>query len=256
MAGVALGLAAALKPQLAGLFVIYLAMRRQWMPFVVACGVGAVILGIGILRMELAGIDWLSGLRSNVSAFKLGGVGDPGPGNPYRYQMVNLEPVLRALWDAPRLMSNVAILAGVVLVAMAWRIARRAQSLDGELLAMSLLTLVSLLVVYHRYYDAAMLAVPMLWLFGRMGRRAAPAVWIAAIAMLVVMLPTAGAIGRITIDGRLPSGLLDSWAWRHGVYLLDAWAMTWMTIAITVVALRPRPEVDQSASSVRSTAKN
>src|SRR5205085_11944658 len=79
LAGLLLGLACAIKPQIAGPFVVYYLVMRRVDVAKYAFVVGTSILAIALVGMKLAHVDWLHGWTQAVTLTgDVGGVNDYG----------------------------------------------------------------------------------------------------------------------------------------------------------------------------------
>jgi hypothetical protein len=161
-----LSFALAVKLQLAGPFLAYYLCRRRW-KLAGICIAALVLLGaVGVLRMHLAGVDfvhdWMANLGASTSP---GGINDASPSGPTRFQLVNLQVILTSLM--PRSIANALtlLLVGIVTVAVLLRVLLQTNtpSRRTELGELSLLAALGLLVVYHRWYDTGTLVFLLAW---------------------------------------------------------------------------------------------
>ena len=188
-AGAALALAGCLKPQLAGVFAIGFIALGRWRELGWTLGVGLAIAAIAVLRLEAAGVAWVDGLLGNLRRFAGTGFADPSPANPVAWQMVNLEPLWRRFFADGAGVGVAAVLVAAV-AGVAWRL-RGADREPYALWVMSVAAVVTLLVAYHRAYDAVLLAVPVVWAVRRLldGHRWPSAIVLAGVAVFWPPLP-------------------------------------------------------------------
>lgn len=225
-AGILLGLALALKPQLAGPFLLIPLLRVQWRMLVAAGAVVGVIGMIAVGVMQLNQVSWLEDLRANISEFvQPGGAGDPGPGNPYRYQLINLVyPLTAALGPWPGIDRIVAIV-GIILVLAGVRAARRGRGTDNQLLTLSLLAALSLLMVYHRGYDAILLVFPLTWSLRRVGTGSQMTAWLSLTLCLVFAVPGPSMLATAAHHGLIGPAMSNSWWWNVVILPHEGWAL-------------------------------
>ncbi len=164
-AGVLLGIGGALKPQLGLLFTVYEAGRLRWKRALISLAVVVILSGIGAARMQAANIDWYGTWQRNLIAFTTVDDGDPTRQNAgLRYQVINLHYPLHNFTD-----NRQAVRLAVYLIAAAlcgsffWADIKRGRDKGdpGELLARAMVAAITLIVAYHRYYDAAILIIPL-----------------------------------------------------------------------------------------------
>ena len=173
--GLLLGAALCFKPQIAVCALCVLALWRRWTPLLL----GVLVLGVatmaGVLIASHFGHnwDWWQSEQQNVAAsFQPGGQSDPLPGSRVAWQLLNAQTLTSYLF-ADRIALNIATwIVAMVLVAIFLKnrtsTARMPRWRDAGFF--SALTLV---VTYHRYYDAQilLLLIPSLAAFLQEGKR-------------------------------------------------------------------------------------
>jgi hypothetical protein len=247
LAGLLLGVAMALKPQMAGLFLLYPMARLRWRCVVMACAAAAVVAVAAVVPMEIREIPWLATLRENLELF---GRGEGGAGalNIFRHQLINLQYPLSSLLAHEAVVHAVTWVIGGGLVVMAYRVGRRTHSIDGELIALSLLAVASLLVVYHRFYDAVLLVLPGILLIRQWSEGARAAVyWVMAAALAVFLVPGAVMLQQLAARGWIPAALAESFFWRMVILPHQVWALCVLGVCLVISWLRASPA--ESAAS-------
>jgi hypothetical protein len=258
--GLLLGAATVLKPQMALLFVVYEAGRLRWKSVAWAVAAAAVLMTIGAARMHWAGVDWWASWRANLSAFTAVADGDPTRVNPIRHQMINLQYPLHNLTD-DRGLVRVLTVAVLGLLSLAYLLVdlRRGRERGegcGELLSLSMVAVVSLLIVYHRFYDAVLLLFPLalgiralrVWSLGGEQRKG----WIARHGHLVTLLlvapffiPGAVALVRAAEAGWIPAWVSQSNVWE--LLILPHQPLALLLLCVWLVVLRWRTPVQGGA---------
>ncbi len=203
-------LATALKPQLGALPLLVVLARGGRRSWVAAGALGAAILAAGILPLQANNVPWFSSLHSATAAtFAPGAINDPSPANPRSQLLLNLQYPL-GLIAGGGFWTSVAGTATGLAIAMLGALRLRARrDAAGIVLLYSLVSLGSLLAMYHRFYDAAVLVLPMAWAVPSLqgpDRKL-------AVAMLLLALP-------FLLPGAVPAAmpalehLRENWAWR------------------------------------------
>ncbi|MGD1024923.1 MAG: glycosyltransferase family 87 protein [Candidatus Sulfotelmatobacter sp.] len=233
-AGLLLAVAAGLKPQIGLCFIFYYLLRRRWR----ICGIAAALLAcgaaFGLLRLELGHTPWLANyLSDNHVLLETGVLGNFTPINPTRFGLINLQVALYPILGSVRVTNAVAMAVGAILVGV-WivSVARR-ESRDDELLDLSAIAVISLLPVYHRFYDATLLVLPLCWALNSFRRERKFAV-ISWLLMIPFLIPGGTLLETMEIGGRIPAGLSRHWWW-------DAFAMphqVWALLFLGIVLLR------------------
>ncbi len=220
--GLLLGAATLLKPQLAGLFILYFLWRRHWRAALVAAGVGAVasVLALGWLWWN--DIDWVASWQATAAMTRT--VGGPlDPSGPLSAQLIDLQPLL-ALFslDSPGV---IALLIGAVLAIAIYRLGD-VLGPEHNLLLLSAVATLSLLIVYHRFYDAAVLSLPLSWAVTTWRcpkmRRFGVGV---ALCCAVFFVPGAWMLQVFAERGSLPSLMTQSAVWNAVLLRHQNWAL-------------------------------
>jgi len=242
LAGVLLGLACAVKPQVAAPFVLYYLILRRFNVAGFAILVAAAVWIVAVAAMSASHIDWIAGWRQSVAATtRVGGVNDYGWTNRFRDEIVDLKMLLVSVVHRPLLLR--AAVEGVVIVLFAWYVRwfpRGGQRTPREeLLALAGLGALCLLPVYHRVYDVALLTTALAWALaemdGRNGRYAAAL--LLATAVFLIPFDSVKAVGN-----RLHSlsALSQRWWWQSLIVPHYAWGL-FATAIVLVLAMSIRP---------------
>ncbi len=236
--GILLGIAAVIKPQFGVPFLVYELFSKRIRSASVGFGLAGGIAAVAFARLHLADIDWLPTLTENVRLFASVGAGNPSRTNPFRYQMIDLQVLCQNGVIPPRML--VLAITGLVALAgaIAWHRAREGRS---ELLGVSLGVGLCLMIVYHRYYDATLLLIPVAWAITTLPRaRLVPITLLAAIAPFAI--PGGAALYVAADRGIIPNAITSTALWTDGLLLHQAWLVPVIT-AITVIGLwRTRSE--------------
>jgi hypothetical protein len=261
LAGVLLGIACALKVQIAAPFVLYYLLRRRWNVANTAILV-ATAFGIAALAaIQVAHPTWLGDwLRWIGASSQVGGVNDYSWAGPFRDEIVDLKILLVSI-PLDVLALRIAILC-IVVGLIAWYVrsfpARDVSAGDSdrnELLALAGLSAIVLLPVYHRVYDAALLTTALAWALAELdGPRRR---W--AMLLMVCMLPFLVPFDFVrSIGYRLPgiNAMAETWWWQSLIAPHYAWGLLALTIvllatmsaqAVTIAhpAQAPEPAIQQ-----------
>jgi hypothetical protein len=155
-------LSLAVKPQIGGLIMLYFLGQRIYWRYVLAALAGALALLLSgglMLSMHPGSAAWPSTLRANLSAtLSPGGSADPRPANQEAIGDANLQPLTSIVFpDAQGFnLAAYAVFLGLLVVwilAVPWTHATPAM----HFLALAALSVLTLLPVYHRFYDTRLL---------------------------------------------------------------------------------------------------
>ncbi|MGA8274544.1 MAG: glycosyltransferase family 87 protein [Candidatus Sulfotelmatobacter sp.] len=236
-AAVLLAIAAGLKPQIGLCFLLYYLLRRRWR----ICGIGLALLAgvavLGLLRLELGHTPWLSNyLNDNHVLLETGVLGNFTAINPTRFGLINLQVALYPLLGSVPETNDLAVAIGVSLLAVwaryVWTRTREIEPQDdGELLDLSAVAVISLLPVYHRFYDATLLvlALCLTFVFFRKDRFFAIT---SLLLMLPFLVPGGTLLETMQRSGRIPQALANHWWWQALVMPHQVWMLLFLAILL------------------------
>jgi hypothetical protein len=213
-----------------------------WLYFVLAGGVYrkralqslSVTIAMGLsalLWISLVAPQWMQGWRTNMSAISAhGGINDPGPASIVGFHhldpVIDLQSVISVFRDDPRVYNSISYLVCGTLVLL-WVIAtlRFRFSRARALLALASIVPLTMLITYHRPWDAKLLlltvpACAMLWAEGGL------------IGWLAILLTCAG----IVFTGDIPLALLGGVTESLGLSTVSLSGQI-----LTVLSARPIP---------------
>ena len=219
-AGLMLGLATCMKPQLAIGFLLLALGQRQFRKVMVACLVGLAATGVGL---AVIAPGWFPVLNSNVHEI-VGGSSGLNELNPTSwYQLVNIHILIpQALYRTP-----VEVIAyAIIVLVTAFALARAA---DYKMSA-ALIASATVLIGYHRFYDAQILwlAIPAMLLLTH--RRIALCLW-GCYAIFLIPGQTMAAL-------RLGTRSDNPWSWLLLRHETIAILLIWMLLAWIAIGNR------------------
>jgi hypothetical protein len=251
-AGILLGIAVCLKPPLGLCFLLHFLVCRRWKVAGWTLGWTAITASVALSRLTIAAVTWIpSYFELQHEMFAPGAINSFMPANPVWFHLINLQAIFYALWPSRSLANWIAAVLGFLFLAVWLGMASKSRTRCGLLTLGSLVTL-SLLPFYHRFYDAALLIVPLCWsltLVNEPLKRLAH--WSFAL-MLPFMIPGAAILHWVSQENVLPSPLFRTWWWNG---LVEPHA-TWALLALTLLLLhamrihgRTQPAVPGLANS-------
>ena len=249
--GVLYGLATVLKIQIGLPFVVYLLWRRRWAAGTVAGMVVGASSLLAVLRMQAAEVPWASSWLANLADLSgPGGINDPSELNPERYSLINLQVLL---FNFLPLGDWVNVLTFALVAAAAFVLVWLNRGHDHEdLLALSVVAVLTLLVTYHRYYDAVLLALPIAWGLSTLpsaGKRLA----VIALALCAdFILPAQTALHDLQQRQILPPWVTDNELWRSVVLVQHVWALVLLVLVLLWAAAIDRRTEPGCRSLTRS----
>jgi hypothetical protein len=159
---ISIALAICLKPTLGIITIPYLVLERRWRALGIISSVVITIIAISMLPL-VHEPGWIHSYNKNISVvFTDGGAADVA--GQTRFDLLNLEVPFYAISHSREIS---ALFVGIFTVSMllGWAYLAR-ENMPGRtnaLLLVSVLTVVSLLAFYQRYYSGIVLLLPMVW---------------------------------------------------------------------------------------------
>ncbi len=236
-AGFLLAVAAGLKPQIGLCFLLYYLLRRRWRVTGAAAAVLGCVAAFGFVRLGVGHIPWLSNyLDDNRILLETGVLGNFTTINPTRFGLINLQVAMYPLLGSIRRTNFAAMAIGATLfsvwIVYLWSGRDRGEAgNDRELLDLSTIAVISLLPVYHRFYDATLLVLPLCWAFVWLRRERASAALSLGL-MLPFLLPGGTLLETMQIAGRIPRVLTNHWWWEAVVMPHQVWALLFLSIVL------------------------
>lgn len=247
-AGVMLGVATVLKPQVALLFLVYHAGRWRW--WVAGAGVMAIaaLSAVGAGRMALAEVDWWTAWRANMEAFTAHGDAAPTSNNPLRHQLMNLHyPVHALLGDG--VAGNAIVLGVAAGLSAAYfgldlrrgRARGERAAAGSELVSLSMAAGVTMIVAYHRVYDAVVLIFPVAALLSLRARGRVRGLWargaevVSWVVLASFLTPWTVLLREGERRGLVPTLVREGWAWEALVLPAQAWGLLALVVAMVVL---------------------
>ncbi len=232
-AGILIAVSMALKPQVGAILLLGYAIQRRWRICATAIILLAAISGVSLLRLDLAQVDWLSNFLSNSAEFAAaGGSNDPTSANPSRHHLINLQPLLYTIFDQAVAVNLIVIAIICGLFLLFWLNHRGIEADRHHLLMISFLASLNLLPIYHRFYDATLLLLPIAWgLKNWDGPDRRRARWSLGLT-LPFLIPGAVFLQESIRAGRLPSSIIGAWWWNSLIMPHQVWAIILIAICL------------------------
>lgn len=244
-----LGLACAIKPQVALLFLAYEVGRRRWRVGIAGAVTVAVVGALGVWWLSRAGIDWLPEWRANLAAFANSDNANPTASNPLRYHLINLHYLLHGfVGDVGTVKLLVYGVCGGLCAGYFAADLGKPEG-RGELTSASFVAVIAMLVVYHRMYDAVVLLLPAAWLVRELAaRRPGVLQGAAGLGLAAYLLPGASLLNSLAASGRLPATVVEA-GWFQRLVMPHA-VLALLGLAAVLLWARwrdpvgPKPAVD------------
>jgi hypothetical protein len=200
-AGIALAIAACLKPQVAIFFFAYPWLRRKWKTAFASLGTLSLISACSLIWLRVHHQQWLGSFLSQLAQFSApggpSGAEAPGPG---KFPLLNLRVLTFQLTLSRNLSSILAWTIFALLAAVAVYLIVRRVTDENESAGVAIIAVLTLLPVYHRYYTASILLFVLYWAVEHFDASRAKA---ALLFLVPLLVPFAAIMERSGIARRL-----------------------------------------------------
>jgi len=237
IAAILFAISAGLKPQIGLIFLFYYLLRKRRRLIVTA----AVLLGfmgaVGLLWLQSNHVPWFENYaRDNRILFETGKLGNFTAINPIRFGLINLQVALYPLINNMEWTNDIARTAGAILL-IGWQVGfvLAREHADCELLELGALSVSSLLPIYHRFYDASLLILPLCWAFVSLRKTGGRMRKVAAAALLLMtpfLIPGGTILETLQGNGRFPVSLTNRAWWQAFVMAHQVWALLLLSLLL------------------------
>lgn len=230
-AGVILGIAGCLKPQIVVWILLYYLLRRRNHVFFGACAAAALVAAALLLR-PLPVLATLASYRANLQHWF-------APGRPYGFTegalpfhvniiQVILYQLLHSAFAA-NLIAHAIFLIGLVLwISILWHTGFRVPAP----LAISSLLALSFLSLYHSVSDTTILTLALCWAIPAARQPWTSLKLLICVIMLLLMLPGHSALMRLS--PHLNSSIVTTWWWNLLVARYFVWLLSLLNVSLLV----------------------
>ena len=232
-AGVLFGIACGLKPQLGAFLVLYYLVRRRWQLFVTAVTTTTGLTLVAALYLWFRGAPWVQDYLHNARGFVTANIIDDfSTANPGRFALVNLQVPFFSFTGSSLSANLLSLTVGaIMLVAWFYWVAKGSDQ-EPELLSLGTISIIGLLPVYHRFYDAALLVVPLCWCMAKSFGRPKTVARIALLLMTPFLFPGTAFLQQLANHGKLAEVPSHSWWWYDIVMPHETWALLLLCLVL------------------------
>ena len=232
LAGVFCAFSMGLKPPIGAFFALFCLFKRQWRAFGITVATSAALAAVAIGRLQLAGVPWLSGYLANSKLVLTDPINSITAANPKRFQMVNLQVLWYAITQNERISNLLAVAVGGLLLAVVAYLLWTNRGFNLAPLEMSAIAVISLLPLYHRFYDASLLIFPLFWALSTKSRDTKTQRSIALALLLAFAVPGGWALESLQNAQRIPSSITGHWWWNVVFLGHEIWSLFFLGLLL------------------------
>ena len=242
-AGILFGVACSLKPQIGAFLVLYYLLRQRWRMFLTAIGTTTGLILVAALYLEVHGASWVQDYLHNARGFVTANtIDDFTTANPARFALINLQVPFFSITGQSSSANSLAFALAALLLCVWIYFVVKGRGRFPELLCLAAVSVMALLPVYHRFYDAALLVVPLCWCLTTQGttsrERSRLIVNTSLLLMTPFLFPGAAFLQELATDGRIPPAIMQSWWWNCIVMPHETWALLLLSIVLLLAMKR------------------
>jgi Glycosyltransferase family 87 len=235
LTGSLLAASTVLKPQIGLCFLAFFMIRKNWKAASLAVAAAAGLTAVALLHMQAGHTPWVGNYVADNHALVSGGVlTDFTARNPTRWGLINLQVLSYALLG-DRLTANESSWLIFGVMGSVWlflAIQRRSQNDADPLLDLSAMVVVSLLPIYHRFYDAVVLFIPLAWIFRHWKQLPRMTRIVAAAALMAFLMPGGTLLEVFQAEQRISPAVSGSWWWTTLVMPHQIWALLALSLTL------------------------
>jgi hypothetical protein len=232
-AALLLTLAVGLKPTVALPFALYVLMRRHWRVVISVAAAISLILLLAYARLTASGAPWFASfVETSRQMFGPGGIDDFSVANNSRFNLLNFQVVASQIVNRRPAAQMVAwSLFGLLFCIWLWTL-RKTATRETGLLDLSFLAALTMLPLYHRFYDAVVLLVPIAWAVANFRGTARRYAWLCLILSAPFILPGPALLAYLASRVLTIGELSHSWAWNLLLMSHEIWAVFFLSGAL------------------------
>jgi hypothetical protein len=231
--GILFGIACALKPQLGAFLVLYYLVRRRWKLFATAVACTLTLNLAAVLYLQIRGASWIQDYAHNARGFVTSNhIDDFTTENPARFTLINLQVPFFSITGRSS-SANLLAFAVVILLVCLWIyfVARKGEH-ALELLSLATISVIALLPVYHRFYDAALLTVPLAWSIAHAAYSSRTIARLSLLLTTPFLFPGAALLEQLAAHGRVGDTITQSWWWSTIVMPHETWSLLLLSLIL------------------------
>jgi hypothetical protein len=253
LAGLLLAFAICLKPQIGGIVWLGYALQRRGRICLFAAAISLMVAVFAIGRLELSQADWMNSWISNYhESVSDGGTNNPTASNISRHHLLNLQWLLHTFLGQTWLVNLMVFGFVGSQLALLWTVNSKRGSSQSHILFFSALIVLGLLASYHRFYDATLLILPLLWSLIEWSGLHRKEARLTLLLIIPFLVPGAVILKELIGIDYLPCNWELYWWWDNIVMPHQVWSLAGLSLCLTyalAVKSRNSPEEENYGHS-------
>ena len=183
--------------------------------------------------------------------FDPGTIYDFSSANPLRFDLVNAQLVLSQFLS--RGMAQYASATIAIIGLIFWLLLRQKVQGEHALLDLSVLSVLALVPLYHRFYDAALLIFPVVWAITNLRGTAARYAKVILVAAVPFLIPGAALLRYLASSQAFIGFRTRSWWWNLFVASHEAWLIL-VILLVLLLAVRKLSQPQAQYAAIEDAA--
>src|SRR5581483_4652520 len=205
---------------------------RRWRLCTIAVGWTVALNLIATLYLRLRGVSWFHDYVNNARGFVTNNNIDSFTSeNPGRFSLINLQVPFFSITGRSG-SANLLAFAITAILVCAWAFWILRKSRIPELLSLGTVSAITLLPVYHRFYDAGLLAIPLLWCIEHVTDESKGIARWGLLLIVPFFFPGSAVLERISSSGRLPDFIANSPLWTTVILPHENWSILLLCLVL------------------------
>jgi glycosyl transferase family 87 len=251
LSGIFLALALSLKPQVGGIILFGYVLQRRWRISAIAVGISLMLAFFAIGRLGLRQVDWMNHWKSNyLESVSESGTNNPTASNVSRHHLLNIQWLLHTFLEQRWLVNLLTMTFVGIQFAILCVIIKKRGLNQNNILFLSALIVLGLLSSYHRFYDATLLILPLLWSLTALSGMHRREAYLGLLLILPFLIPGAVILKESIVGGYLPHNWELSWWWSSIALPHQVWLLVGMSVCLTYALAKESLGVRSPGSGV------
>jgi glycosyl transferase family 87 len=234
LSGIFLASALCLKPQVGGIIWLGYVLQRRWRISAIAIAISLMLAFFAVGRLELRQVDWMNHWKSNyLASVSESGTNSPTASNVSRHHLLNIQWLLHTFLERRWLVNLLTFTFVGIQFAILCVIIKKRGLNQNYMLFLSAVIVLGLLSSYHRFYDATLLILPLLWSLTSLSGMYRKEACLSLLLILPFLVPGAVILKESIVDGYLPRHWELSWWWNSIALPHQVWLLAGLSACLT-----------------------
>jgi len=146
--------------------------------------------------------------------------------------LINLQVPFYSFVHDAKSANLLAMGIGLVLISIWTVLVLRTRAQSSDLLPLATIAVIGMLPLYHRFYDASVLAIVLCWCVSRPSEQLRSVVNGALVLMAAFLIPGTAILQQAAGTGHIPTAWINSWWWDRLVMPHQTWLLLLLSLLL------------------------